>query len=227
MSYVTYLLAVAMSFSMCSTNSVDKIAKESNSEIIEGSVKIRAYKDGETSSVFASGCFWCVEAVFESVEGVSEAVSGYAGGSTKTANYSDVSAGRTKHAEAVEVFYDPKVISYETLLKVFFGSQDPTTLNQQGPDRGTQYRSTIFYKSDAEKVAAEKYIAQLTKDNVYDSPITTTLEPLVKFYDAEDYHQDFEARNPNQPYVRGVSVPRLNRFKAKFPELLKKGKAGH
>jgi peptide-methionine (S)-S-oxide reductase len=187
----------------------------------------KTIQKGQTSSVFASGCFWCVEAVFESVTGVDEAVSGYAGGSAKSANYSDVSGGRTDHAEAVEVFYDPKVVSYETLLKVFFGSQDPTTLNQQGPDRGTQYRSTIFYKNEAEKVAAEKYIAELTKNKVFDGPITTTLEPLVKFYDAEDYHQDYEARNPNQPYVRGVSLPRLNRFKAKFPELLKKGKGKH
>ena len=224
MSYVTYLLAVVMSFSMCSANSADKISETSASESMIKKAAPRAYKDGETSSVFASGCFWCVEAVFESVEGVSEVVSGYAGGSAKTANYSDVSAGKTKHAEAVEVFYNPKVVSYETLLKVFFASQDPTTLNQQGPDKGTQYRSTIFYKNDAEKVASEKYIAQLTEDKVYDAPITTTLEPLVKFYDAEDYHQDYEARNPNQPYVRGVSVPRLNRFKAKFPELLKSGK---
>jgi len=203
------------------TGSVTKTSIENTSA--KGS-SIYTAQAGETSSVFASGCFWCVEAVFESVEGVSEAVSGYAGGKASTANYSDVSGGRTAHAEAVEVFYNPEVVSYETLLKVFFGSQDPTTLNQQGPDRGTQYRSTIFYKNDEEKQKAEAYIAQLTADKVFDGPITTTLEPLVKFFDAEDYHQDFEARNPNQPYVRGVSVPRLRKFQAKFPELLKKGK---
>jgi peptide-methionine (S)-S-oxide reductase len=118
-------------------------------------------------------------------------------------------------------------VSYETLLEVFFGSQDPTTLNQQGPDRGTQYRSTIFYKNDTEKRAAEMYIAKLTKEKVFDGPITTTLEPLVEFFKAEDYHQDYEARNPNQPYVKGVSVPRLNRFKAKFPHLLKKKSSEH
>ena len=196
----------------------------SNSEHDSNSSEMNQELDSLQTAYFASGCFWCVEAVFESVEGVSEAVSGYAGGSAEDANYSAIGSGRTGHAEAVEVFYDPKVVSYETLLKVFFGSQDPTTLNQQGPDRGTQYRSTIFYKNDAEKVASEKYIAELTKDKVFDGAITTTLEPLVKFYDAEDYHQDYEARNPNQPYVRGVSVPRLNKFKAKFPELLKKGK---
>ncbi len=221
MSQFSYFLAVVLSFSMCSV----KNAPTSNIEPVKKVNKTT--QKGQTSSVFASGCFWCVEAVFESVEGVSEAVSGYAGGSAKDANYSAIGSGKTGHAEAVEVFYDPKVVSYETLLKVFFGSQDPTTLNQQGPDRGTQYRSTIFYKNEAEKLASEKYIAELTKNKVFDGAITTTLEALVKFYDAEDYHQDYEARNPNQPYVKGVSVPRLNRFKSKFPELLKKGKGLH
>ena len=220
---------MVLSMAACNTNKeVNPEAGSATETSIENKVakgsSIYTAQAGETSSVFASGCFWCVEAVFESVEGVSEAVSGYAGGKASTANYSDVSGGRTAHAEAVEVFYNPKVVSYETLLKVFFGSQDPTTLNQQGPDRGTQYRSTIFYKNDDEKQKAETYIAQLTADKVFDGPITTTLEPLVKFFDAEDYHQDFEARNPNQPYVRGVSVPRLRKFQAKYPELLKKGK---
>ncbi|MFT4535365.1 MAG: peptide-methionine (S)-S-oxide reductase [Saprospiraceae bacterium] len=221
MPQLSYLLALALSFSMCSTKTVPTSEDNSVKQVK------RTLQKGQSSSVFASGCFWCVEAVFESVEGVSEAVSGYAGGSAEDANYSAIGSGRTGHAEAVEVFYDPKVVSYETLLKVFFGSQDPTTLNQQGPDRGTQYRSTIFYKNEAEKLASEKYIAELTKNNVFDGVITTTLEPLVKFYDAEDYHQDYEARNPNQPYVKGVSVPRLNKFKSKFPELLKKGKSKH
>ncbi|MFT6334796.1 MAG: peptide-methionine (S)-S-oxide reductase [Halioglobus sp.] len=202
---------------MCSANNISTLNNDPVKQVT------KTIQKGQTSSVFASGCFWCVEAVFESVEGVSEAVSGYAGGSAKDANYSAIGSGKTGHAEAVEVFYDPKVVSYETLLKVFFGSQDPTTLNQQGPDRGTQYRSTIFYKNEAEKLASEKYIAELTKNKVFDGAITTTLEPLVKFYDAEDYHQNYEARNPNQSYVRAVSVPRLNKFKAKFPELLKKG----
>jgi peptide-methionine (S)-S-oxide reductase len=173
-------------------------------------------------SVFASGCFWCVEAVYESVEGVAEAISGYAGGTAENANYSDVSAGRTDHAEAVEVYYDPEVVSYNTLLEVFFGSHDPTTLNRQGPDSGRQYRSTIFYKNEEEKKAAEAYIAKLKEEKAFDGPITTTLEPLTKFYNAEDYHQDYEKRNPNQPYVRSVSIPRLKRFQAKYPHLLKK-----
>lgn len=173
---------------------------------------------------FASGCFWCVEAVYESVEGVAEAISGYAGGIAKDANYGDVSAGRTDHAEAVEVYYDPSVINYETLLKVFFGSHDPTTLNRQGPDRGRQYRSAIFYQNEEEATAARKYIEALKASDEFDGPITTELSPLDKFYAAEDYHQDYERKNPNQGYIRAVSIPRLKKFQAKYPELLKKEK---
>lgn len=218
MTQLIYILALAF------TTTLSNCSPKSEPTIKSAEVQ-KENKDLSklSKSVFASGCFWCVEAVFESVEGVEEAISGYAGGSEAQANYKDVSAGVTDHAEAVEVYYDPAVISYETLLVVFFASQDPTTLNQQGPDRGRQYRSAIFYKDDKEKTAAEAYIAKLTKEEVYNKPITTTLEPLIKFYDAEEYHQDFEARNPNQGYVRAVSVPRLNRFKKKHPELLKNG----
>lgn len=223
MSNILFVLITSLTFSMCSTQSSVTNSPQINSKTVATQIDL---SDKETA-VFASGCFWCVEAVFESVEGVEEAISGYAGGKASTANYQMVSAGRTKHAEAVEVYYDPEIVSYETLLEVFFGSQDPTTLNQQGPDRGTQYRSTIFYKNEEEKNAATRYIEQLTKDKVFDAPITTTLEPLDKFYKAEDYHQDYEARNPNQSYVRAVSIPRLNKFKAKFPHLLKKNQGKH
>ncbi len=224
MSNILFAVATMLSFSMCSQKTINT---ENTSVKNKTEYQNKIDLSGKTSSVFASGCFWCVEAIFESVEGVSEAVSGYAGGKASTANYPAVSSGRTLHAEALEVFYDPEIVSYETLLEVFFGSQDPTTLNRQGPDRGPQYRSTIFYKNDAEKKAAEMYIAKLTKGKVFDGPITTTLEPLVEFFDAEDYHQDYEVRNPNQPYIKGVSVPRLKRFKAKFPHLLKKSEATH
>lgn len=176
-----------------------------------------------SNAVFASGCFWCVEAVFESVEGVVEAVSGYSGGSASTANYNVVSSGESKHAEAVVVYYDKAIISYETLLKVFFGSHDPTTLNRQGPDAGTQYRSAIFYQTEAEKMAIDKYIETLKAENVFEGTITTEITPLVAFFEAEDYHQDFERKNPTQGYVVAVSVPRLKRFQKKYPELLKKG----
>lgn len=169
---------------------------------------------------FASGCFWCVEAIFESVEGVGDVVSGYAGGKASTAKYNLVSAGKTKHAEAVMVPYDSTKVDYETLLKVFFGSHDPTTLNQQGPDRGEQYRSSIFYQNKVEKEKAQTYIQQLLKEGVF-SKITTEVVPLEGFYAAEDYHQDFEQNNPNNGYVKAVSIPRLNKFKEKYPELLK------
>jgi peptide-methionine (S)-S-oxide reductase len=176
----------------------------------------------ETNAVayFASGCFWCVEAIFESVEGVGDVVSGYSGGKESTANYSAVSAGRTNHAESVAVYYDSTKIDYPTLLKVFFGSHDPTTLNQQGPDRGTQYRSAIFYRNAKEKELAKKYIEELLTDNVFPQ-ITTEVVNFEAFYPAEDYHQNYERKHPNDGYVRSVSIPRLNRFKSQFPDLLK------
>ena len=173
------------------------------------------------TAYFASGCFWCVEAVFESVKGVKEVVSGYSGGKEKNPTYEQVGYGRTTHAEAVEVYYDPKVISFETLVKVFFGSHDPTTLNRQGPVKGAQYRSIAFYKNDSEKKIINDYISKLEKEKVYSAPITTEVKPFTVFYDAEDYHQDYEKNNPNNSYIRNVSVPRLKRFQAKFPDLLK------
>ncbi len=178
----------------------------------------------ETNAVayFASGCFWCVEAIFESVEGVGDVISGYSGGKKSTANYNDVSAGRTDHAESVAVHYDSTKVDYPTLLKVFFGSHDPTTLNQQGPDRGRQYRSAIFYRNNKEKELAENYIDELLSKQVFPK-ITTEVVQFEAFYKAEDYHQNYEERNPNNSYVRAVSIPRLNKFKNKYPELLKEG----
>ena len=170
---------------------------------------------------FASGCFWCVEAVFESVIGVEEAVSGYAGGHTLSPTYQTIGTGKTGHAETVAVYYNPKKVSFTTLLTVFFGSHDPTTVNGQHPDYGTQYRSIAFYTSDVEKQAIIKIIANLNKEK-YQGTIVTEVTPLKKFYRAEEYHQDFEKRNPNQEYVRAVSIPRLLKFKKKFPRLLKK-----
>ncbi|RMG21591.1 MAG: peptide-methionine (S)-S-oxide reductase [Bacteroidetes bacterium] len=181
---------------------------------------------GLSKAYFASGCFWCVEAIFESVKGVEEVISGYSGGEEENPTYELVSSGRTGHAEAVEVYYDSTVVSYETLLKVFFGSHDPTTPNQQGPDRGPQYRSVIFYQNETEKQLAEAYIRQLEESGAFPAKIVTEVVPFRAFYPAEDYHQDFEKKNPNQPYVRAVSIPRLKRFQQKFPELLKEG-AGH
>jgi len=218
------LIAIAILSTSCSAGKSTDSSKTTQVKTVEITTPQQPDIDipeGTSVAYFASGCFWCVEAIFESVRGVSEAVSGYAGGTAKTANYSDVSSGASDHAEAVMVYYDSTVVSYNTLLQVFFGSHDPTTLNQQGPDRGTQYRSTIFYQNERELSAATAYIADLESQKVFAKPITTTLEPLTKFYAAEDYHQDYEARNPNQPYVRSVSVPRLRRFQKKYPDLLK------
>jgi len=174
------------------------------------------------TAYFASGCFWCVEAIFESVKGVKEVVSGYAGGKEKNPTYEDVGYGRTKHAETVEVFYNPKVISFTALVQVFFGSHDPTTLNRQGPDKGTQYRSIAFYKNEKEKEIITAYIAALKDQDIYEGlPITTEITPFEKFYKAEEYHQDYEKRNPNNSYVKNVSIPRLNRFKKNFGDFLK------
>jgi peptide-methionine (S)-S-oxide reductase len=178
---------------------------------------------GLHKAYFASGCFWCVEAVFESVTGVVEAVSGYTGGMVSDPTYESVSAGVTGHAEAVEVYYDTTLIDYPTLLKVFFGSHDPTTLNRQGPDAGTQYRSGIYYQNDQEKEQAEEYIRGLEESKVFSGSITTELAPLDVFYRAEEYHQDYEVKNPNNPYVRAVSIPRLRKFQKAYPELLKAG----
>ncbi len=172
---------------------------------------------------FASGCFWCVEAIFESVEGVEEAVSGYAGGYTKNPTYSTIGTGKTGHSETVAVYYNPTKVSFKTLVTVFYGSHNPTTVNGQHPDYGTQYRSIAFYKTDAEKAIIENAIAKLNKET-YNGKIATEVTKHTQFYKAEEYHQNFERRNPNQGYVKAVSIPRLNKFKKKFPELLKKGK---
>ncbi|AEE19753.1 peptide-methionine (S)-S-oxide reductase [Dokdonia sp. Hel_I_63] len=178
------------------------------------------FQDGMSRAYFASGCFWCVEAVFERVKGVDEAVSGYSGGKEDNPTYKQVSYGNTTHAEAVEVIYDPKVISFQQLVDVFFGSQDPTTKNRQGPDAGPQYRSIAFYQNDSEKKIIDETIAALN-ESTYNGRISTQVLPFQKFWIAEDYHQDYEKNNPNNPYIQNVSIPRYRRFAQKFPELLK------
>ena len=175
---------------------------------------------------FASGCFWCVEAIFESVDGVEEAVSGYAGGFTKNPTYQSIGTGKTGHSETVAVYYNPKKVSFKTLVKVFFGSHDPTTKNGQHPDYGSQYRSIAFYTNPSEKTIIQQFIKQLN-DTYYKGRIVTEVTELDRFYEAEAYHQNYEKLNPNNSYVRNVSVPRLNRFKKKFPELLKKSALKH
>lgn len=174
------------------------------------------------TAYFASGCFWCVEAVYESLRGVKDAVSGYAGGTTKNPTYEEVGSNQTGHAEAVQVLYDPKIISYQTLLKVYFASGDPTQVNGQGPDRGSAYRSILFYRNAAEQNAATTYKEELDKSGKYSRPIAVSVEPYTVFYKAEDYHQGYEKLHPENPYVQNVSLPRLHNMERQFPELLKK-----
>lgn len=181
-----------------------------------------AENPGTEAAVFAGGCFWGVEGVFEELDGVRDVVSGYSGGSSETANYNAVSFGISQHAEAVRIEFDPSVVSYATLLKVFFHvAHDPTQLNYQGPDRGTQYRSEIFYLDEAQKNLALEYIALLDKAGVFPDKIVTELSPLDTFYLAEDYHQDFMMLNPEYPYIVYWDRPKVEFLRYEYPELLK------
>ena len=174
-----------------------------------------ADKAGQSRAVLAGGCFWCVEAVYKNLKGVSSVKSGYAGGSAETADYETVSSGTTKHAEAVEVLYDASRISYGQILKVFFSiAHDPTQLNRQGPDSGRQYRSAIFFADDEQKRVAEGYIDQLNKARVFDAPIVTEVTPLEAFFTAETYHQDYAARNPLNPYIVVNAQPKVRKVRA-------------
>ena len=169
---------------------------------------------------FASGCFWCVEGIYENIKGVIEVNSGYSGGFKKNPTYQQVMSGKTGHAEAVEIIYDPIVVDFKTLVEVFFGSHDPTTLNRQGPDRGTQYRSIAFYNSEEEKNEIKKEIKRLIDTNTYNK-ITTQVKTFKIFYLAEEYHQDYKKNNPYDMYIMKVSAPRINKFKMDFSELIK------
>lgn len=174
------------------------------------------------TAVFAGGCFWCTEAVFEQLEGVSDVESGYTGGDKETANYERVCEGDTGHAEVIRITYDPQRISYQRLLDVFFNAHDPTQLNQQGNDYGTQYRSAIFYADEKQQQAAQEKMKQLTESKAFSRPIATTLELLKEFYPAEQYHQDYARNNPSQPYIRAVSMPKVCKVREKHAGLIKK-----
>ncbi len=167
-------------------------------------------------ATFGGGCFWCTEAVFERLKGVKSVTSGYAGGHTKNPSYQEVCSGSTGHAEVTQIEYDPDVINYEDLLEIFFETHDPTTPNRQGNDVGTQYRSIILYHDEEQRKIAESMIAQLEKSDKFGRAIVTEIEPLDEFYEAEDYHQDFYKRNPNQQYCRFVIQPKLNKVEEVF-----------
>lgn len=176
---------------------------------------------GESVATFASGCFWCVEEIYESLMGVREVVSGYAGGKAEDANYDAVSNGKTDHAETAQVYYDSAMISFEELTEAFFAGHDPTTLNQQGPDVGRQYRSIAFYRNEKEKEIIFSVINRLTEAGTYEKKIVTEVAPFTAFYPAEDYHQDYIQYHPEEPYVKGVSIPRFEKFKKEYKGKLK------
>ncbi len=183
-----------------------------------------ASKDGEAVAVLAGGCFWCVEAVYKQLDGVRSVTSGYAGGTAETADYDVVSSGRTGHAEAVEIRFDPAKVTYGQLLKVFFSiAHDPTTRDRQGPDVGKQYRSVIFYLDDEQRRTADAYIKQLDTAKVFDAPIVTEVTKLDRFYPGEDYHQDYAERNPSQPYIVYHAAPKVQKVRKYFADRVKVG----
>jgi len=217
---LTIILMVTFS---CHNTAQVKAKKTDKSTIEKGIMNAApveiALENGKARAYFASGCFWCVEAIYESLKGVSEVISGYAGGHTLNPTYESSNTGRTGHAEAVEVIYDPNIINFATLVDVYFGSQNPIQVNGQGPDWGSQYRSIIFYQNKEQKqIISEKKEALAKKVN---RKIAAEVYPFLKFWIAEDYHQNYEKLHPESRYIQGVSIPRFNRFKNKFSYLLK------
>ena len=206
----------------CSSSS---FAAEAPLPPAEASVPEAVAGNGTVTAVFAGGCFWGIEAVFEHVKGVVTSRSGYTGGKRPSPSYEQVTSGATGHAESVEVVYDPKVVTYNQLLQIFFSVHDPTQLNRQGPDVGTHYRSAIFYADDAQKKAAEAYIAQLTKAKSFRRPIVTEVVKLDRFWLAEDYHQNYASLHPNQPYIVIHDAPKIQFLKENFPALYREKRA--
>lgn len=173
------------------------------------------------TAVFANGCFWCTEAVFSMLKGVQSVKPGYTGGIAKNPTYEAVSDGNTGHAEAIKIIYDPTIVSYDDLLTVFFNTHDPTTLNRQGNDIGTQYRSAIFYADDEQKQKAEALVKELNDTKAYEKPVVTAIQPLGEFYEAEDYHHEYYQHNKSAPYCRLVIAPKVEKLQKRFAELLK------
>lgn len=177
---------------------------------------------GRETATFAGGCFWCTEAIFTELKGVDKVVSGYSGGQVVNPSYRQVCGGDTGHAEAINITFDPSAVSYEDLLRIFFTTHDPTTLNRQGGDSGTQYRSAVFYHGDVQKLAAEEVIKEIEGERIWPGTIVTEVTPFINFYPAEDYHQDYYSQNPNQGYCQVVIAPKVAKFRAKYRENLKR-----
>jgi len=209
------VLIFILTFLSCNLSAVEE---KGNPKITMNTINMEGLK----FATFGNGCFWCTEAIFELLEGVHKVESGYAGGTVKDPSYKAVCSGNTGHAEVIRLTYDPKIISFRELLDVFFSTHDPTTLNRQGADVGTQYRSAIFYHNDAQKAEAEKIIADLEKENVFDNKIVTEITPINNYYVADNYHQNYYNNNKNQGYCRAVINPKLEKFTKKYKNKLKK-----
>jgi peptide-methionine (S)-S-oxide reductase len=211
-----FISSIIISFTILYNISYSQINKQTKMENI-------SYQNKEKLEIatFGAGCFWCTEAVFERLEGVEKVISGYSGGHVKNPSYKEVCNGTTGHAEVTQVYFDPEIISFSELLDVFWHTHDPTTLNRQGNDSGTQYRSVIFYHDNNQKLIAEESKLKMEKSGTYKDPIVTEISPLINFYEAEDYHQDYFNNNPDQPYCSVVISPKIKKFTAKYQEKLK------
>ncbi|WP_439882959.1 peptide-methionine (S)-S-oxide reductase MsrA [Pontibacter sp. MBLB2868] len=212
-SFLPLLFLVAS----CSERGTDS----SQAEFTEEQALVNIDTAGLSKATFAGGCFWCTEAYFERLEGVEAVISGYSGGTKPNPTYSEVSAGSTNYAESVQVYYNPDKISFSELVEVFFATHDPTTLNRQGPDIGKQYRSIAFYRTPEEKKIIVDYINKLEQSGAYQNDIVTSVEPFKKFWQAEEYHQDYYERNPNDPYVTSVARPKVQKFESNYHNKLK------
>jgi peptide-methionine (S)-S-oxide reductase len=222
LAFAVLLSFILMSCYQASEERTDTFQSNEIERLSNSSVAIPQQTAGLSKAVFASGCFWCTEAVFERVEGVQEVISGYAGGTKTNPTYKEVSAGKTDQAEAVIVYYDSTQVSYKTLLDLFFHSHDPTQLNRQGPDIGKQYRSGIYYNSDYQRKLATEYKQELQKSGEFSKQVVTEIKPLIKFWPAENYHQDYYSLNPNDPYIQAVSMPKVKKFEKEYSKYLKK-----
>lgn len=212
-----FLLVSLLSLGFCKSNNPEKV-----SQIKEFKEPITMnIEEGKEVATFAGGCFWCTEAVFLEIKGVEKVVSGYTGGTIKNPSYREIGTGTTGHAEAIEITYDPKLVQYKDLLEIFFSSHNPTTLNRQGADVGTQYRSEIFYHSEAQKKEAEEYISLIEKEKLYNDPIVTVVSPAVVFYVAEEYHQNYYNENKSQGYCQMVIAPKLEKLRKYYKSKLK------
>jgi peptide-methionine (S)-S-oxide reductase len=208
-------LVLSLIFSSCTAKDKPVVKEE-----FKEPVKVKV-KEGMEVATFAGGCFWCTEAVFLEIKGVEKVVSGYIGGKTVNPTYKDICTGETGHAEAIQITFNPNEVAYEDLLEIFFGTHDPTTLNRQGADVGTQYRSEIFYHSEAQKTKAENYIQLLEKEKLYDKKIVTKVSSATKFYPAEDYHQNYYNQNSSQGYCQMVIAPKLEKLRKYYKSKLK------